>query len=88
MEYVSLPGIPCKASRLGFGGCPLGGHGWGQTEESRLRASIHAALSNGVTFFDTADIYGLGTSERILGEELKTQRDNVVLATKFGVRRD
>ena len=45
---------------------------------------VDAALEAGVTFFDTADIYGFGDSERFLGEALARRRDRVVLATKFG----
>jgi aryl-alcohol dehydrogenase-like predicted oxidoreductase len=49
------------------------------------RAVVDAALAHGVTFFDTADIYGRGGSEELLGEVLEGRRDQVVLATKFGM---
>jgi aryl-alcohol dehydrogenase-like predicted oxidoreductase len=49
------------------------------------RAVVDAALDNGVTFFDTADVYGRGASEEYLGEVLEGRRDQVVLATKFGM---
>src|SRR5437588_11538760 len=49
------------------------------------RAVVDAALSEGVTFFDTADIYGNGDSEEFLGQALAGRRDQVVLATKFGM---
>jgi aryl-alcohol dehydrogenase-like predicted oxidoreductase len=49
------------------------------------RAVVDAALSEGVTFFDTADIYGKGHSEEYLGDVLQGRRDQVVLATKFGM---
>jgi aryl-alcohol dehydrogenase-like predicted oxidoreductase len=49
------------------------------------RAVVDAALQEGVTFFDTADIYGTGVSEEYLGEVLQGRRDQVVLATKFGM---
>jgi aryl-alcohol dehydrogenase-like predicted oxidoreductase len=49
------------------------------------RAVVDAALEEGVTFFDTADVYGRGTSEEFLGEVLQGRRDEVVLATKFGM---
>jgi aryl-alcohol dehydrogenase-like predicted oxidoreductase len=52
------------------------------------RAVVDAALESGVSFFDTADIYGDGESERLLGEVLRGRRDQVVLATKFGYRGD
>jgi aryl-alcohol dehydrogenase-like predicted oxidoreductase len=52
---------------------------------SATRTVVDAALDSGVTFFDTADIYGLGKSEELLGEVLQGRRDEVVLATKFGM---
>lgn len=85
MEYVCLGDR--KVSRFGFGGCPLGGHGWGEIDERNLVEAINSAFDAGVTFFDTADVYGLGRSEELLGEVLCTRRQEVVFATKFGVRR-
>lgn len=85
MEYVWLGDR--KVSRFGFGGCPLGGHGWGETDEKNLVEAINTAFDAGVTFYDTADVYGLGHSEELLGEVLRTRRQEVVFATKFGVRR-
>ncbi len=87
MEYVRLGGTQIEVSRFGFGGCPLGGHGWGETDDQRLKAAIEAAFDAGVTLFDTADVYGLGQSESMLGEVLQSRRHEVIYATKFGVRR-
>lgn len=87
MEYVRLGGTDLEVSRFGFGGCPLGGHGWGDSDEQRLRNAITAAFDAGVTLYDTADVYGLGQSESLLGEILEPHRDEVVFATKVGVRR-
>src|SRR5688500_16195058 len=57
----------------------------GRTDEEASRAVIDAALDAGVTFFDTADVYGNGGgSEEIIGRALVGRRDQVVLATKFG----
>jgi aryl-alcohol dehydrogenase-like predicted oxidoreductase len=57
----------------------------GRTDEAASRAVIDAALDSGVTFFDTADVYGnRGGSEEIIGRALEGRRDQVVLATKFG----
>lgn len=64
----------------------MGGHGWGIVEEHELIEAVHAALDCGVNFFDTADTYGLGQSERTLGKALGSRRDQAVIATKFGVR--
>jgi aryl-alcohol dehydrogenase-like predicted oxidoreductase len=58
------------------------------TDESRAHAIVQAALDAGVTFFDTADIYGGTVSEQFLGRALGTRRDEVLVATKFGMRVD
>jgi aryl-alcohol dehydrogenase-like predicted oxidoreductase len=58
--------------------------GWGKVDEDESVRSIHRAIDEGVTFFDTADVYGAGHSERVLGRALSGKRDQVVVATKFG----
>ena len=64
----------------------MGGYRWGQVEEHELIDAVNAALDQGVNFFDTADTYGLGQSERTLGKALGFRRKDAVIATKFGVR--
>lgn len=64
----------------------MGGYGWGAVQESELIDAVHTALDQGITFFDTADTYGLGQSEITLGKALGGRRSDVVVATKFGVR--
>src|ERR671923_288092 len=65
----------------------LGCNNFGRrADEDASRAVIDAALDAGVTFFDTADVYGDGASEEIIGRALEGRRDGVVLATKFGGR--
>lgn len=87
MEYQVLGSSNLKVSRLCMGGCPMGGHGWGaDIIESDLLDSVRTALDVGVNFFDTADVYGLGKSEELLGLALSGKRQNAVIATKFGVR--
>lgn len=86
MEYLKIKNSDLIVSRLCMGGCPMGGYGWGNVRESELLEAVSEAISHGVTMFDTADIYGLGNSERILGEALKDVRKSVIIATKFGVR--
>jgi aryl-alcohol dehydrogenase-like predicted oxidoreductase len=62
----------------------MGGAGWGGvTDDAESARGIRRALDIGVTFFDTADVYGDGRSERVLGEALKGKRDQAVIATKF-----
>lgn len=86
MEQTELGASGLTVSRLAFGGCPMGGHGWGDVSREELVTAIHIALDSGVTFFDTADAYGLGEGERTLGEALQGRRGEAVIATKFGVR--
>lgn len=60
---------------------------YGPAEDARSVAVIHHALEVGVTFFDTADMYGVGRNEKLLGEALRGKRDRAVVATKFAVVR-
>lgn len=86
MEYITLQNTDLRVSRFCMGGCPMGGYGWGSVQESELLDAIHAALDAGVNFFDTADTYGLGQSERTLAKGLGSRRGDVVIESKFGVR--
>lgn len=86
MEYVTLRNTELKVSRLCMGGCPMGGYGWGNVQEQELIDAIHCAVDNGINFFDTADTYGLGQSEKTLSKGLGTRRKDVVVESKFGVR--
>src|SRR5438552_556121 len=60
---------------------------YGESDESEAIATIHRALELGVDFFDTADMYGPFTNERLVGRALAGRRDEVVIATKFGNER-
>ena len=62
-------------------GQPLG---WGKVDDAESIRAIHCGLDHGITLFDTADAYGTGRSERILGGALKGRRDATIVATKFG----
>lgn len=92
MKYYKFNSINLKISAIGFGGWQLGGelvlagnpNSYGKIDEQEARKAIHLAFDKGINFFDTADIYGLGKSERILGEELKEKRDKVILCSKVG----
>lgn len=86
MEYIKLKNSDLRVSRLCMGGCPMGGYDWGSDiVENELIDAVHCAMDHGVNFFDTADTYGLGQSERTLGKALKGRRHEAVVATKFGV---
>jgi len=58
--------------------------GWGEVDDDESIRAIHRALKLGITFLDTADVYGTGHSERVLARALEGRRDQVVIATKFG----
>ena len=79
------PGL--KVSAIGLG-CMGMSEFYGATDEAEAVDTIHRAIDLGVTFLDTADIYGSGHNERLVGRALKGRRDAVVLATKFGNVRD
>jgi aryl-alcohol dehydrogenase-like predicted oxidoreductase len=80
MEYRPLGSSDLSVSVVGLG-CNNFGR---RVDLVRTREVVDAALAEGVTFFDTADVYGDGESERFLGEILESRRGEVVLATKFG----
>ena len=89
----TLGGSGIEVSALGFGCWAIGGEwqaadgqplGWGRVDDEESVRAIHRALDLGVTFFDTADTYGAGHSERILGRALGKRRADVVVATKWG----
>lgn len=86
MEYITLKNTDLQVSRVCMGGCPMGGHGWGNVQEQELLDAVNAALDNGINFFDTADTYGLGKSEETLAKGLGSRRHQAVIASKFGVR--
>lgn len=86
MEYLTLKNSDLSVSRLCMGGCPMGGYGWGDVQEKELIEAIHTALDSGINFFDTADTYGLGQSEKTLAKGLGNHRQNVIIESKFGVR--
>ncbi len=86
MEQVRLGRSELEVSRVAFGTWELSGD-WGPTDAEAMIAAIRHAADQGVTFFDTAQAYGFGTSERLLGEALRGRsRDEIVIATKGGLR--
>lgn len=75
-----------EVTAQGFGCLPTTAF-YGTPKRARAEAVLRAALDSGVTLFDTADVQGLGAGEELLGEVLAGRRDEVLIATKFGMRR-
>ncbi|MFI7061419.1 aldo/keto reductase [Kribbella sp. NPDC050124] len=93
MEKRALGRVGIEVSPVGFGCWAIGGPftnpageplGWGEVDDDESVRAIRRAVDLGVTFFDTADVYGAGHSERVLGKALAGMRDQVVIATKWG----
>lgn len=81
-QYRDLGRTGMKVSVNCLGTWPMGGIGWGGTDDRQSIATIHTALDAGINFFDTAEIYGDGHSEKILGQTLLPYRDKVYIGTK------
>lgn len=73
-----------SVSEIGLGTWQLGGAEWGEVDEGRALETLRAAHESGVNFFDTADVYGLGRSEELIGKFLKESSGRVFVATKLG----
>lgn len=86
LERVRLGRSDLQVSRIAFGTWQLGGD-WGATDDNAAIAAIRHAADQGINFFDTAQGYGFGASERLLATALKGRpRDQFVIATKGGLR--
>ena len=91
MQYRKFGNTDLVVSEIGFGAWAIGGGamigstaiGWGDTNDNVSIKAIHSALDAGINFFDTADIYGLGHSEDLLGEIIGNKK-GVIIATKVG----
>lgn len=88
-RFLGRSGIAVSA--MGMGCWAIGGpfwsgnepRGWGEVDDKESIRAIHCALDHGITFFDTANVYGAGHSERVLGKALAGRRSEVIIATKF-----
>ncbi|MCW3093163.1 MAG: aldo/keto reductase [Ferruginibacter sp.] len=93
MKYRKFGKTDLSVSEIGFGAWAIGGNamvgttpiGWGRTDDDTSIAAIRKSIECGINFFDTADFYGLGHSEELLGKELGTNEE-VIIATKVGHR--
>lgn len=73
-----------QVTEIGIGLWAIGGSEWGPVDDQNSLDTIEAALQSGITFFDTADVYGLGHSEKMLGQAMKGRREDFFVATKIG----
>ena len=85
MQYRELGRTGWKVSSLSFGSWAIGGS-WGKVDEAESLAALHRAVELGVNFFDTADVYGDGRSERLLAKLRRQSRETIYIATKAGRR--
>ncbi len=87
MQQRNLGSEGLIVSELGLG-CMGMSEFYGTGDEDESIATIHRAIELGMTFLDTADMYGPFTNERLVGKAIADRRDEVVLATKFGNERE
>src|SRR3978361_422191 len=93
MQFRKFGNTELTVSEIGFGAWAIGGNavvgktpiGWGKSDDSVSVSAIRKALDVGINFFDTADFYGLGHSEILLGKELRNNKE-IIIATKVGHR--
>ena len=87
MNYRTFGRTGWEVSEIGFGAWAIGS-AWGEVSEGDALKALHAAIDQGVNFIDTADGYGDGRSERLVGQLLKERKEHIYVATKAGRRLD
>ena len=85
MNYRPLGRTGWKVSDVSFGAWAIGGS-WGATDDGESLAALNKAVDCGVNFIDTADVYGMGRSERLIAQLKKDRKDEIIVATKAGRR--
>lgn len=96
MNYRTLGRTSLRVSEIGFGAWAIGGPaklgdkniGWGPVDDATSLRTLQAALDAGINFYDTADVYGWGHSEELIGKAFRGKRDRVIIASKVGNRLD
>ena len=87
MNYRELGRTGWKVSEISFGAWAIGG-AWGEVDDRESLATLHRAADLGVNFYDTADVYGDGRSERLLAQLKRERSEEIIIATKAGRRLD
>src|SRR5262245_29484896 len=90
MNYRALGGTGLRVTEVGFGTWGLGGNtggaiAYGPADDQQSLQALQRSLEVGINFYDTADLYGFGHSEKLLGQAFANRRKDVVLATKAGL---
>jgi aryl-alcohol dehydrogenase-like predicted oxidoreductase len=85
MKYRQLGRTPWKVSEISFGAWAIGG-AWGSVDDTESLGALRQAIDSGVNFIDTADVYGMGRSERLIAQLKRERKEDIVVATKAGRR--
>src|SRR5580698_10814014 len=85
MKYRQLGRTPWKVSEISFGAWAIGG-AWGSVDDGESMAALNKAIDSGVNFLDTADVYGMGRSERLIARLKQERKEEIIVATKAGRR--
>jgi aryl-alcohol dehydrogenase-like predicted oxidoreductase len=85
MHYRELGRTGWKVSDISFGAWAIGG-AWGNVSDTESLAALNKAIDSGVNFLDTADVYGMGRSERLIAQLKRERKEEIVVATKAGRR--
>ncbi|HEU4723399.1 MAG TPA: aldo/keto reductase [Gemmatimonadaceae bacterium] len=88
MDFRALGRTGFRISSISYGAWAIGGDAWGKTDDAESMRSLHRAVDLGVNFIDTADVYGDGHSERLVGRLRRERTDEIIVATKAGRRLD
>src|SRR3954464_7177638 len=83
MRYRELGRTGWRVSEISFGAWAIGG-AWGNVTDTESLAALHQAIDSGVNFLDTADVYGMGRSERLIAQLKRDRKEEIIVATKAG----
>jgi aryl-alcohol dehydrogenase-like predicted oxidoreductase len=85
MNYRALGRTGWKVSEVSFGAWAIGG-AWGQVSDEESLGALNQAIDSGINFLDTADVYGMGRSHRLIAQLKKSRKEEIIVATKVGRR--
>jgi aryl-alcohol dehydrogenase-like predicted oxidoreductase len=88
LKYRQFGNTGLEVSAITFGGWPMGGTQYGPTDDDSTIQAVHEAIDHGITCFDTAAAYGLGHSEKLMGQAIENKRQDIIVVTKGGLTFD